>query len=228
MTHTHKLGITIDWDYFVEYNNDWDINTNETLMHLVKLWKHRKHLISEIQNSGEEKTFWTWLHHLSIKDICATVSDSHACIIDDVPIWNDCDTLLLFDQHHDCWETHDNNRDRRRRIINITCDTWGRAWLEENSGRRLVWVYPDHLDFCAVDDMAGLQHQIRMIPREEFNIEEYAGHNACVKGIHICRSGCWCPPWLDEAFVAFIKQSALQIKVVQEGAWDPMKLRRNY
>lgn len=218
------LGITIDWDYFVIYDNMWDLVHTESLFCLTTMWQYRKHLMNEIVSSGEEKTFWPWLYeHLNINSLCATLSDSHACIVDNDNLWTQCDTLLLFDQHHDCWDTSDNNRDKGGRIIHLRCDCWGRAWLEENSERRMIWVYPDHLDACAWEDIRDLGEQLITVPRKKFDITEYS--EWCIGGVHVCRSGCWSPPWLDKVFLKFIEDSGLQTSVTQDGVWNPLQPR---
>ena len=46
--------------------------------------------------------------------------------------------------------------------------------------------------------------------------------------LHVCRSGCWTPPWLDEAFVAFVKAYGKDLKkanLLQNGEWNPLKAR---
>lgn len=228
-----SVGITIDWDFFVPYNRDWDIQHQESLLYLEFIWKTRGYLFEEIRTAGEEKTFWPWLHkHFGTSEELLSISDSHACIVKDPSLWRGCDTIISFDQHHDCWRTHDDNRDESYRIMHVACHTWARAWLEDDIDRRLVWVYPDHMDFSdygdildpdSESDICDLLDQIDILPRKEFNPQDY--RNDEVTGIHLCRSGCWVPPWLDAAFIQFVKDSGLLFDVLQDGDWDPLRER---
>jgi hypothetical protein len=225
------VGITIDWDYFVPYDRDWDIQHQESLLYLEFIWKTRGYLLSEIKTAGEEKTFWPWLHkHFGTSEELLTVSDSHACVVKDPSLWTGCDTIISFDQHHDCWPTEDDNRDENYRIIHVACHTWARAWLEDDPDRTLVWVYPDHMDLVGdYGDLTSdesriydLIDRIDILPRKDFDPRDYADD---VSGVHLCRSGCWVPPWLDAAFIQFVKDSGLLFDVVQDGDWDPLRER---
>jgi hypothetical protein len=45
---------------------------------------------------------------------------------------------------------------------------------------------------------------------------------------HICRSGCWVPPWLDKAFLGFVEASTGSLRKaipMQDGDWNPLKER---
>lgn len=225
------IGITIDWDYFTPYDSMWDIQHVESLLYLDFLWKARGHLVDTFKTSGEEASFWPWLReHFTFDEVFNEaylwVSDSHALIVKDWRIWHASDVIISFDQHHDCWPTEEDNRDEEGRMEHIACHTWGRAWLEENPDRRLVWVYPDHLDIEEYGDfetVEGVRDQLIILPRKEFDASYYDEDE--VSGVHVCRSGCWTPPWLDSAFRKFIHESGMLKKILQNGEWDPMRIR---
>lgn len=239
-----RIGISVDWDYFAPYDVHWDIQHVESQMYLDFIWMTRGHLIDQYKTSGEEKTFWRWLlGGLGHPEEVLTVGESHATIVRDPGIWHGSDVILLFDQHHDCWNTEDDNRDDDTgRMIHVACHTWGRAWLEEDLDRKLVWVYPDWLvldreygpivDSECESDIADLLHeteQLIVLPRKQFDFSYYT--DDMVEGIHVCRSGCWVPPWLDEAFCTFVKESGLLSEVAMcnsrqdSKVWDPMRIR---
>jgi hypothetical protein len=48
-----------------------------------------------------------------------------------------------------------------------------------------------------------------------------------VWNVHVCRSGCWTPPWLDKAFIDFVGCRGYPVARLQSGDWDPMKPRWN-
>jgi len=235
-----NIGVSVDWDYFTPYETIWDIQHQESQLYLDFIWQTRGHLIDLYKTSGEEKTFWLWLLSLGHPGDVLTVGESHATIVRDPGIWHEADMILLFDQHHDCWQCHDDNRDDDGRMEHVACHNWGRAWLEDNPARRLVWVYPDWLDLEKnygeildpkhESDVADLMHeteQLIVLPRKDFDFSHYEADN--VSGVHLCRSGCWVPPWLDAAFCQFALASGLLIEKahvqMDTKVWDPMRIR---
>ena len=54
------------------------------------------------------------------------------------------------------------------------------------------------------------------------SLEEVKCEEPC-KIIHICRSGCWSAPWLDNKFKAFVFESGFEFKNIdiKERHWNP-------
>ena len=43
--------------------------------------------------------------------------------------------------------------------------------------------------------------------------------------VHVCRSGCWVPPWLDKDFIEFVQSRGEKVVKLQIDDWDPMAER---
>lgn len=211
-------GITIDWDFFVPEDPQWDIQHAESLMYLNMLWEARLGLVDLIKLHESVRTFWDWLLGLlDIHDTSMTISDSHAWVFRDPYILHS-DRIVLFDQHHDCWAREKDD------VANnvIRCHTWARAWLEADEEREFVWVHPDWLDLDLMPLDFAIAPRIQVVAHKDVT-KETLGED--LASIHICRSGCWTPPWLDPDFIKFVEEPGFWFDVIQDGDWDPMKLR---
>jgi hypothetical protein len=208
-----KTLITIDFDFYVPERPEWDLGHSESLLFLKMLWASRAGLIDEMKTDGNEKTFWKWLGgQVNLKkNVPFYVSDSHCfayALLDDV------DRVITFDAHHDCWADS---------AKGVYCHNWLRVWLEGGKGRKAMWVKPGWLGAeCTLpEDMA-----------KKVKVETYTeGLDLGLEGstiVHICRSGCWVPPWLDKAFLGFLRASGRglgDMTVQQDGEWNPMAER---
>lgn len=211
-------GITIDWDFFVPEDPQWDIQHAESLMYLQMLWEARCGLVDLIKLHESAHTFWDWLLDLlELHDASMTVSDSHAWVFRD-PYLLHADRIVLFDQHHDCWPREKDDAEQDL----IRCHTWARAWLEANKDRELIWVYPDWQDPNDYEMQDDIRPRVILTPQSLVTQETFGDD---ISGIHICRSGCWTPPWLDHDFIKFVEEPGFWVDVTQDGDWDPMKPR---
>lgn len=257
-----RVGITIDWDFFCPENVMWDMQHVESPLYLDFVWMTRGHLVDEYRTDGTEKTFWRWFYEAlsgsegldgvpGFEDV--TVGESHATVVKDPELWLDSDTIITFDQHHDCWAIPDGHRDEESGLAQyVACHTWGRVWLENNPRHKLVWVYPDSMNLkksygpilepdheSDVCDLLYETEQLEILPCKEFRklaLGFFDPDEDELTGLHICRSGCWVPPWLDEDFCAFVEASGLPARVVydltreretaeERALWDPFRLR---
>ena len=129
------------------------------------------------------------------------VSDSHALVASAL---NEVDRVVLYDAHHDCWPAKEPGM--------VHCHDWGSAFIE--CGGILEWVYPSKLP-CEIP--------------EGITARKYDGHIEYGDAVHICRSGCWTPPWLDKAFIRFVRSAEKELGVkaecLQDKEWNPMKGR---
>lgn len=224
--------ITVDWDYFVAEDPLWDIGHRENEMFLKWIWQTRYSLRDKMKTTGEEVGFWSKLRELfNISDRAQVyVSDSHAYAWQ-VAQW--VERVVMFDAHHDCWE-------REPGSDQVHCHDWLRCWLEQEDdeyGRKAFWMPPMWTaeSKCNLDDESVLfpLPEDMDLSKIEFAHPEYESIEdaACfVRGagpiefIHICRSGCWTPPWLDRQFIEFVESfnAAAEPVRLQEGPWDPM------
>ena len=104
------------------------------------------------------------------------------------------------------------------------CDNWLRAWLKGSKRRKATWVRPGWLGngICDLpEDMAGRVDVVDW--REGLDL----GLGGAV-GAHVCRSGCWTPPWLDGAFLGFLEGfggGPGAACPMQDGEWNPLRKR---
>lgn len=200
--------ISVDWDYFIPEKISWDLEHKESLLYLKMLWMHRMYLKDEMKVNGLLRGFWDRLpvkgHPLLF------VSDSHAYVHQVLQIFKP-DRVVLFDAHHDCWKKTNSN---------IYCHDWGTHFRD--SGGEILWVHPDdeqHRDLVAYSTPPSLEHQT---PETSLVL-------GSVDAVHICRSGCWTPPWLDKRFISFVKRAEKRLRakahVLQNDEWNPMKER---
>ena len=202
-----KTLLTVDWDAFVAEKTEWDLGHWESLLYLKFLWMSRMWLYDQIKTSGKEKDFWkkvppgsgvTW------------VSDSHLFAFH---LSHGVNRIVLVDGHHDCWPPSSSKK-------LIECHNWLRAWLQSGKKRMVTWVRPDW--------SAGVME----VPDDLKDRFEIVGLDdklelGDVWNVHVCRSGCWTPPWLDKAFIDFVGCRGYPVARLQSGDWDPMKPRWN-
>jgi len=214
-----RTAVSIDWDTFVPEKSEWDIGHSETQFHHDQLWTVRPHLLEAMTTNGEEKTFWERFHRVfDVSDHALIhVSDSHLFAYQELP--EDVERLVLIDAHHDAWSLSWDGH--------IQCDTWVRHWLNERRSNEVVWVqanWPGPKDFGLPPDMHSRFRKGRLRDLEKLI---KGGPWACP--VHVCRSGCWTPPWLDQAFIDFVAASGLTPVRIEakgnSGDWDPLTCR---
>lgn len=200
--------LSVDWDYFIPEKPEWDFGHNETILHLNVIWGSRMFLFDHMRTTGEEKTFWD---RCGINaDTPMFVSDSH-CYVHD--FLDDCDNVVLVDAHHDCWKADSlgSNEDSEY----VYCHNWLRIWLKGKKNRKATWVCSDwaYDQFELPKDMTKRVKKVRELPvLKDLN----------VKRIHVCRSGCWTPPWLDKEFIEFVNCRGKPTAILQNDEWNPM------
>jgi hypothetical protein len=101
----------------------------------------------------------------------------------------------------------------------VDCSDWLSTWLFSApfSNYRVHWVRPKWTEIEL--PMALDRTQVTDIP---FNGSLPKSNVVC---LHICRSGCWTPPWADQAFIDFVTASGKKPTIMQRGEWNPMVKR---
>lgn len=206
--------VSVDWDGFVPEPRayDADFGHQESPLYLTDLWKFRMH--HHMRTDGRERDFWRKLWDklpLPVNPFIS-VSDSHLSVWFD-PALHVADTVVLIDQHHDMFG--DGTEE------NIDCGNWLSVWLRHKKNRRAIWVMSPH----TVEQFlpAGPKHRSltkRVVLLD--SIDQLDPNQMPNPTVHVCRSGCWTPPWLDERFIRFVKGSGLMPIQLPNDIADPM------
>jgi hypothetical protein len=208
----NKVFISIDWDYFVPEKLEWDFGHQEKRLFLDFIWKTRFNVFHSMRTNGLETNFWKALKkHYVLTPPMVDVSDSH------VDAW-DCnglhyaDILILVDRHHDVYT--------KPKDSNIDCGNWVWQWLNGDRKRRVYWLAPP--DVISTDMPEEMKKRFVIFKGDPSDMPVL---KSIVVGLHICRSGCWTPPWLDSAFKRFVDESG-KLPNSHRLEWsDPLKPR---
>lgn len=213
--------LTIDWDFFVPEKPEWDFGHHENGVFLDMAWKTRIHLRNEMRTNCVELDFWNMLRErVEIpRDAPVYVSDSHSLAYI-VARKHKCDRVFLVDAHHDCWRL---TKDAKQ----VGADNWMTALFREPSSplwcpMEAIWLRPEWSMFRMKS--AYLDRLERRRVRAVRWRDDWGAVRADV--IHICRSGCWTPPWLDHLFIRFVRlYGVTRLNIMQHGTWNPMRAR---
>lgn len=188
-----KTLLTIDWDFFVPEKPSYDLGHQESNFFL-HIWQSQMHLEEAMKTTGLEETFWECLvRHVDLKKTRGLfVSDSHVFAYSLMD--NDCELIINIDAHHDCWKQNHPGQ--------VHCQDWLRVALTRGVAarkRKAIWIRPRWVTKYWKDvpprfKQLTVENKLDAIPSD-----------AEISTIHICRSGCWTPPWLDRKFIAFVR-----------------------
>jgi len=221
----NKCLLSIDWDYFIYTNDNWGSNL-ESNRSLIDFWYKRyiqeKAQGQDIQRafhlSSDLNTFWDKIkgYFKFSKGTKVYVSDSHALSYK-IAKNNNCKIVYLFDSHSDLGYGGLSSLN-----FEVNCSNWlGKLMKEKQVIEANIFYSPYTTE---KPDYFKQMNSIYNIRYCNFNDL----HNKCfgVSVIHICRSGAWTPPWLDNKFVQFINALGMQYEIVDcsERKWDPMHL----
>ena len=205
--------LTVDWDFFMVEKPEWDLGHRESLLFLTVLWGARGGLAEEMRLTGDERGFWDRLGLGRRRTLW--VSESH-CFAHSLT--TGVDRVVTFDAHHDCW---------RGDAGKVTCENWLRTWLEGSRRRRVVWVRPGWVDKGLAAVPEDLEDRVEVVE----GLEGLEGLELGLGGrveVHVCRSGCWMPPWLDGAFLEFVRGFAGSLDRatdMQGDGWEALRER---
>ena len=217
-----KCLLSVDWDYFIYTEKGAWGSYIENKRSLIDLW-YKRYIQGKVSGmdiresfklSPELDSFWERVRKYLIfeKDIRAYVSDSHAWSYD-IARENNCSRVCLFDSHSDL-----GYGGLSALNFEVNCSNWLGKLLKDGYIKEAFIFYspfasekPEHfrqmndafnIRYCSMDD---LTESIR------------------VAAVHICRSGAWTPPWLDERFNKFVDALGIpyEIKDCPERKWDP-------
>jgi len=208
-----KCLLSIDWDYFVyTKENNWGsyIENNKSL---TDLWYKRyiqekmkgKDIQELFQLSSELDTFWKKIRgrFRFEKEIKAYVSDSHALSYD-IAKENNCTGVYLFDSHSDLGYGGLSSLN-----FEVNCSNWLGRLLKDKLVKEANIFYSPYT--TERPEYFKPMNSIYNVKYRDFNDLD---RNIDVSAIHICRSGAWTPPWLDNKFAQFIDAMGVQYEVV--------------
>lgn len=207
-----KTLLTIDFDAFVPEDPLWDFGHSDTEFMTDIIWMHRYQLRHLIHTTGYERMFWQYNSELAKRvktPIRLSESHLHAWTVAEEC---GCSRVVSVDAHHDCWEARQADR--------VHCDNWLRVWLQtRGAGRNSVWYQPEWSWNMFNTDMLPRRPMATLPGMLLTNDKEIV--------LHVCRSGAWVAPWLDDDFVRFVVEAVTRtgqpMQVV--GDIDPMKPR---
>ena len=202
-----KTLLTVDWDFFVPVNPMLDLAHREAPIFLNMLWKARSGLRSIIKTNGTEKDFWGRLGGLADGAGPTWVSDSHLFAFS---LLAGIDHVILVDAHHDCWD--------QARKGEVECSDWLRVWLKGGKRRKATWICPD----WSKDSFQVPEDLCDKLTRQSLSDSWGVKH---IDRVHVCRSGCWTPPWTDREFIEFVQARGSSVVKMQAGEWNPMQER---
>jgi hypothetical protein len=190
-----KAIVSIDFDYFVPEKAEWDISHKESMLYLDMIWRTRAHLM-DVMRTKYVKGFWQELETAFTFDTDTIhVSESHCTAY---TLLGDADTLILFDAHHDAW--------RAKFGAPIHCEDWVTHGVLNGQIKNIIWVAPSWLmdRTCLGSMMSVVSDQVG----DRLKLATFADITdpdlgVTVETLHLCRSGCWVPPWLDDEFLDF-------------------------
>ena len=203
-----KTLLSVDWDYFTPEDPKDDLGHSETEVHLDMMWRARSGLLDKIKTDGEQEGFWDRIGG-SLSGVGSTyVSDSH---MHAYSLLRGVDHVILVDAHHDCWEEDSLGIETLGEGY-IYCHNWLSVWLSKGRHRRVTWIQPEW--------SKGLYDVPKKLRKRVTVKSEIKGK---IDRVHVCRSGCWTPPWLDKQFIKFVEdRKSLKINMQDERPWNPM------
>jgi hypothetical protein len=227
------ICLSIDWDFFTPGAvHMWDEREiDETLYYLWNRWRERSQmqLIDRIKAVNAEG-FWRWLAKWFVLTPRRQVVISESHVAMSKLLTEKHKTLVLFDSHHDCYSL---NKYREKKEI-LDCGNWGTYWLRKYNGKsHMIWVsqlskrnritYAGSIDRSIRNSVRA--YLLRDVEQVFDTMCKKAGDRIRLDFIHMCRSGCWAPPWTDRDFLAFLKRSKFDCQVIKytnNSGWNPM------
>ncbi|MGE5614261.1 MAG: arginase [Bacillota bacterium] len=220
-----KCLLSIDWDYFIYTRKDNLGLYLENNRSLIDLWYKRyiqakakgEDIQKEFHLSPELDAFWDKIKRCFkfAKDVKLYVSDSHALSYE-IAKENNCIAVYLFDSHADLgyggllFPNYE-----------VDCSNWLGKLLKDKQIKEANIFYSPYT--AEKPEYFKPMNSIYNIGYHDFNDWDKC---IAVSAIHICRSGAWTPPWLDDKFTRFIDSLGLPYEIVNcpERKWDTVNI----
>jgi len=213
--------LSIDWDYFIQTKKENWSSYLENDKNTVDLW-YKRYFQSKAQGKDIEKSyllsseavvFWDRIkEHFKFEEGIKTyVSDSHALSYN-IAEKNNCNTVYLFDAHADL-----GYGGLSALNFEVNCANWLGQLLKNKKVKKAYIIYSPF----TIEEPEYFKH-LNSIYNIIYKKFENLGKGMRVSAIHICRSGAWTPPWLDNRFYQFIDASGIPYEIVDcpQRKWD--------
>lgn len=217
-----KCLLSVDWDYFIYTRDKWG-SYIENSKSLIDFWYKRyirarargENIQEAFQLSSEFNTFWNKIkkHFEFSKSTKVYVSDSHVLSYK-IAKENNCRTVYLFDAHADLGYGGLSSLN-----FEVNCSNWLGKLLKDKQIAEAHIFYspytaekPEH--FKPMNNIFSIRYS---------DFDDLAGKRIKASAVHICRSGAWTPPWLDDKFFQFVDALGLPYETADcpERKWDP-------
>lgn len=218
--------LSIDWDYFIPLKREWLGSYMENQKNIVSIW-YKRYIKSALKGEDLEKSvdaapvlkaFWFKIkeHFDFAKHVKVFVSESHMLSYY-IARANECEEVYSFDAHADLGYAGINSTD-----FELNCANWLGKLLSENKIKRAHIIYSPYT-FEKPEDFRDFNKLFRIRYYEDIDC---LPEGIYIVSVHICRSGAWTPPWLDNKFEKFVKNLNLPFKVIDlyKRDWDIKKL----
>ncbi|HHW32467.1 MAG TPA: arginase [Clostridiaceae bacterium] len=219
-----KCLLSIDWDYFINTTNSWGIYL-ENKRNLVDRWYKRyiqarargEDIKNAFQLSSEVDIFWNKIKKSFRfeKNIKVYISDSHALSYK-IAKENKCKAVYLFDSHADLGYGGLSSLNSE-----VNCSNWLGKLLKDKQIKEANIFYSPYTAeepeyFKPINNIYNIRYN-------DFNVLD---KSIVVSVIHICRSGAWTPPWLDNKFIQFINALGFPYEIVNcpVRKWDTVNI----
>lgn len=208
--------LTIDWDYFVPEKSYYDFGHNESSFCINDIWSIRAtsfqtDLVKEIKTTNELKGFWDYLRtKFDIQsNIKLIITESHLDAYNLVEE-NNIKQIYCYDSHCDLGY---NGLKELSKSKYIDCGNWlGLSLLNQCLEKANLIYSPHTLEYndeqfrditCLIND--NYKNNRFNYLEKDFEID----NKIPISLVHICRSGGWTPPWLDNELETFINSSGI-------------------
>lgn len=222
--------LTVDWDFFVPEDMMMDMGHAESKLFIHEMWNIRAaqyvardiDVKTLIKTTGQEKTFWADIAKKCIigADVPVFISESHLQAYE-LATQYDVENILSFDAHADLGY---HGFKELENTLTIDCGNWlGVQAVGE--GRRTIIVWPDHTH----EKKARFKEILNATDAQITTIKDFLKKRQLfrVAAIHVCRSGAWTPPWLDDDFETFVGRFANRLYMKdfekREMAWERIR-----
>ncbi|NLM46463.1 MAG: arginase [Firmicutes bacterium] len=216
-----KCLLSIDWDYFI-YTRDNRGTHLENTRSMIDLW-YKKFLQAKARGEDMQKAyrlspevdaFWPKIkkRFKLDADTKAYVSDSHALSYK-IAKEENCTVVYLFDAHADLGYGGLSSLN-----FEVNCSNWlGKLLKEGQINEANIFYSPYTVEKPEYFNPMNSIYNIRYLDFSNFK------QDVAVSAIHVCRSGAWTPPWLDNKFKQFIDGMGIPYKTMScpERKWDP-------